>query len=822
MAKIEYVKMFSDNRSNSQLISHDMLDLWDSYDFNENGLCEILKDQQYRRLYFDFDDIKSRAELTEVAFWINGLATVFGRYCEAGYTTIEDLKSLPNMAYIEDTKGFKYHSISMHVVFPDTCIDNNELYEIMHSGKYITNRFVDTKVYKETGKQQLLRHPYAPKNDRPVGFDFIERNMQKPSNLVATCKGKERKVTRDEWIKVFPKVAEVLHSSEDAIDELINDVVENFDETKSSMTKELFETLYKGFDGLMIHGDAEKTEKEISLFPLFSALFACKNENVDDDDIDDALDFIKDNADLTDNAKLKWSEKRKQAKKNDKCTGPGALFNYLKNFNSDYYNVRVKPLIPKKKVEAKFDLKDEFLISDIRDKFGQYQLNGSPEKLDYNAILTDLRRVMIIVDSQDGLFVFKVRDSKNNKMTLEFASRTAAYNRLKDLKVGTEAKVTKTETKLITKTAFDVIDASNNNASFYKNSVCFFSENPKDFSFFQGYKYEPVLNDALIEKFNEHIMNIWCKGDEKLYQYVQSWFATIVQEPLNRAYTALVIKGEEGLGKNTVTDVWSELLAGYSNSNVSDINTIIGHFNSGIENKKLLVMNEMDSVDMNSKAIFNGLKKLITEDTIDINEKNIKVRPDVQNVSNLIILSNEFNPVKLSSKDRRYCVINPSEDKVGDRKYFKELYSTMKESRHKYRKDFMEALMHYYMNYKVEIDLEDIPDTFEREMLKEANKNPIESFIEAHCVDLSNDGIEPKKCWDEFNAFIAENKFKANYKLNSFRAEMSKYCKFDSDGKQSKYNGKRVYRFTDVMITKYAKLVESVKQEEEDNVEDAY
>ena len=839
---ISYIKTFKSSRSEAKTVSHEEFNSWKPKDFDE-GMNEILKDQEYRRLYFDFDDMKTKDDLDEVINWLKGLSSVFGRVCYAGYTTNEDIYQNEEyqkfIGFVDEDlqKKFDYHVISVHAVFPDSCINTNELYEICcEKTEYDLNRFVDKKVYKKLGMNQLLRHPFSPKNQnstRPTGFNFEDYEMPKASDLVATCSGHEKVIEKSEWSKVFNK--KLVSNVDELVDEMIaqeskseiidetadeKDDMLNFDETKTDMSKELFEALYKGFEGLEIHGDVQKTENEISLFPLFSALYSCVNVNIDDEDINDSLDFIRDNARLTENAKSKWSEKRKQAKKNDKCKGPGALFNYLKIFNSDYYNSNVKPLLPKKKVEAKFDLKDNFTTNDIRDKFGCYQIDNNPEKLDYNAVLSDLKRVMIIVDSQDGIYVFKVRDSKNDKMTLEFTSRTTAFNRLKDLKVGTEAKITKTEKKIITKTAFDVIDSSNNNASFYKNSVCFYSVNPKDFSFFQGYKYEQKRNDDIIKGFNEHIKSIWCKGDENLYKYVQSWFATIIQEPLNRAYTALVIKGEEGLGKNTITDAWSELLSGYSNSNVSDLNSIIGKFNSAVENKKLLVMNEMDSVDLNSKAVFNGLKKLITEDTTDINEKNIKVRDGVQNVSNLVILSNEFNPVKISSKDRRYCVITPSENKVGDRKYFDELYSTMKESRHKYRKDFMEALMYYYMNYKIDVDLRDIPDTFEREMLKEANKGAIESFVEEKCIELSEDGIEPKVCYNIFKAFISENNFKSNYKLNSFIAEMSKYCKFDSDGKQSKYKGKRVYRFTDAVIEKYKSLIESKKKDNEEIVDE--
>ena len=116
----------------------------------------------------------------------------------------------------------------------------------------------------------------------------------------------------------------------------------------------------------------------------------------------------------------------------------------------------------------------------------------------------------------------------------------------------------------------------------------------------------------------------------------------------------------------------------------------------------------------------------------------------------------------------------------------------------------------------VKIKLNKIPETLERIIAKEANKGAIESFVEEYCVELSEDGIRPDDAFDMFNRFIAKNKFMSNYKKNTFRAEMIKYCAVDSDGRVSKYKKQRVYRFSKDNIKKYAKIVEEKKSEEGD------
>ena len=883
VVEIPYVKyaIAPDGRKNSndyRYVTHDELDTWTFEDFVKNGMYESLKMQKFRRLYIDFDfktEDKNIAENANKCYeWLCELEETFDLCAICGYCTDENIHKALGAALrraIELKKDLKCDkTLSIHAVFYNTRMDANEMHSILYETQNTYGNvieFVDRKVYKvydeEEPKEQLFRHPYANKYMRENTYSKGENKGVNPANLkhpykasqlVITPRGDERIVTKDEWIKMFPmiehedkpakttKESKVVFKNTDDDDELedwvqmlipeeikndispeevVKDLDKRYAQSKSHITKELFDTIVKGFDDLYISNDKEDVNKEITLFILFSALYACIGDEITEKDVLDAVTWIVINGDLTKEAKKHWKARLEQAQKNTECKGPGALFIYLRNFNKEYYKQHVRPLLMKYKkqavLEAKFDLKDNFTIKDIRMKgFAcEYQKDGDVEKLDYDAVLSDLHRVMLVVDQGSGLYVLKERDAKNDKMTVGYYNQKDAFNMLKQLKIGTELKQKQyrkgEEHQLVNKNAFDVYDATTNNAMFYKSSICFYSENPEDFSFFQGYKYEPVQNDALIKKFNDHVRDVICKSDEKLYTYVQSWFATIIQDPLARTCTALVIKGTEGTGKNTVTDAWCELLNGYSNANVSDIDSIIGKYNVAVENKKLLIINEMDSVEMSTKALYNRLKKLITDPTVDIHAKNVSVRPGVTNVANLVIVSNEFNPVMVSDKDRRYVIMTPSDKHVNDRAYFNDLYAQMKPSRTKpYIKEFMEALMYYYMNYKVEIDLADIPETRERKMAKEANKSAIEAFVEEYADELSGDGIAPKDCFDKFNRFIAENKFKTNYKSRTFKAEMSRFCAVDDDDQLHRYKGKRVYRFTDEMIKRYENIAKQL------------
>ena len=257
-----------------------------------------------------------------------------------------------------------------------------------------------------------------------------------------------------------------------------------------------------------------------------------------------------------------------------------------------------------------------------------------------------------------------------------------------------------------------------------------------------------------------YFLEVWCKGDEDLYDYVQTWFATIISHPLAKTCIALVVKGEgEGTGKNTVTDAWCELLAGYSNPN-ADIDSIVGNYNPGMFNVKLSCCNELDSIDISTKTVNGNLKKAITEQYSDLKMKYMNTVPNVQQALNLVLLSNEWNPVAMGSKDRRYCVLTPSEKYRNDDKYFDPLYATMKQNpkdhHSSYRKDFMNALMYFYMNYPIKRSLKKIPLTEEKILAQSTNKGAVESFMEEYVVELSEDGIGRNECYDWFKAFVTE------------------------------------------------------------------
>ena len=105
---------------------------------------------------------------------------------------------------------------------------------------------------------------------------------------------------------------------------------------------------------------------------------------------------------------------------------------------------------------------------------------------------------------------------------------------------------------------------------------------------------------------------------------------------------------------------------------MTNINHIVGNFNTAIEDKKLIVCNELSSADTNKYLNSDTLKAVITERKVNIEAKGVDARLR-ENVVNLILVSNHFGPIKITANDRRYLIIETSNKRCKDFQYFKTL-----------------------------------------------------------------------------------------------------------------------------------------------------
>ncbi|KAA6391700.1 MAG: hypothetical protein EZS28_012775, partial [Streblomastix strix] len=322
--------------------------------------------------------------------------------------------------------------------------------------------------------------------------------------------------------------------------------------TIDKMSDEIAQACVNGLKNLEIHNYPQPINMEVSLLSIFSGLYGITNEQIRAEGMKNIRQFNK----LTSNAEKNYGE---TSFNGERKLNPWILTKILRYHNKDYYEQTIKPLL-KQNYEVKkqqkisdtvqqiekyeIDLKDQFTLIDVSSK----ALNGKYEnKLEL--VAQDLLRIIKVIPCQNGwCFIIKEYDyfDKMGKKHITAIDALEQYHSL-----------------------------------FEKIGMKFTSNNEGIFSVFQGFKYMQLdeVDQIKIEKFLGLVKDTISANDERNVG--------------KKTETAIILKGLQGIGKNVFTNVLCELLAGYSSKNITDIDDLVGKFNTAIENKMLAIANEM-------------------------------------------------------------------------------------------------------------------------------------------------------------------------------------------------------------------------------------
>ena len=169
---------------------------------------------------------------------------------------------------------------------------------------------------------------------------------------------------------------------------------------------------------------------------------------------------------------------------------------------------------------------------------------------------------------------------------------------------------------------------------------------------FDGFPIEPDPSKPC-NLIVEHIRDL-CGGDAGLFDWVCKWLAYPLQKPGAKMRTAIVLHGRmEGSGKSMIFDVMRSVYGRYAKK-VSQ-RQLQSEFTAWMSQLLFCVAEEV--VTAHDKYEYAGLlRNLITDPTVQINEKNLPLREE-QNFANFVFLSNHLMPLVLQEHDRRYTVI---------------------------------------------------------------------------------------------------------------------------------------------------------------------
>lgn len=195
---------------------------------------------------------------------------------------------------------------------------------------------------------------------------------------------------------------------------------------------------------------------------------------------------------------------------------------------------------------------------------------------------------------------------------------------------------------------------------------------PQYYNFWRGFAVEPRSGE--IGKYLDHIKKVICSGDEIVYEYVLNFLADAVQNPSKRPGVALVLRGDQGVGKGVFVSNFGKLFGSHFR-HVSSSHHLVGNFNSSL--KDALVVFADEAFWAGDKAAEGSLKALITEDTNVIEMKG-KDAFAVKNYVRLIVASNNDWIVPAGPNERRFCVLDVDESRRQDSTYFKAIMKEMK------------------------------------------------------------------------------------------------------------------------------------------------
>lgn len=332
---------------------------------------------------------------------------------------------------------------------------------------------------------------------------------------------------------------------------------------------------------------------------------------------------------------------------------------------------------------------------------------------------------------------------------------------------------------------------------------------------FKGYeaiKQQKNNLDIKESKIYNHLCNL-CNNDDNVINYVIKFLARKVQQPYKLPGTALIFRSDQGCGKDTLFNWFgNNILGSKYYLNESKINNIFGNFNSSINNKILVVVNETDKKDtIDLKSI---IKNEITREKNNIILKGKDGYDQTNNIS-YVFFSNQKNPLTVEADDRRFVGIQCNNKIANNREYFKALYDEIESKI--YDKDFYD----YFMNIDVSdydfVNNRPITDFYKN--LKEANISPIVKFLENELF------IYHKKEEKIYSGNDLYNKYIEYIKQNNFKYEITS-TKFgldikDYEGIIKKRSNKGIkYNINFITLKEY--LIKNNLIEPFDNIEDNF
>lgn len=223
------------------------------------------------------------------------------------------------------------------------------------------------------------------------------------------------------------------------------------------------------------------------------------------------------------------------------------------------------------------------------------------------------------------------------------------------------------------------------------------------------------------KRFLRHIRVVWCNRDMKLFKWVIGWLADIVQHPTRKKGKAIMLVSGQGTGKSFPIEHYLARIFGGAYGYEDTTNFLTRNFNASSSGKLLIYGDEF--VFQGDKATNDRLKSFITKEKDKIEEKG-KDSYVVDHHTRLIASTNHSHALNLENDDRRWLILNVSDEFKNNIPYFEAFKDEADNGG-------PEALHAYLMNPALlqDINLRELPETAAAVGQKIHSLQSVEAFL---------------------------------------------------------------------------------------------
>ena len=362
-----------------------------------------------------------------------------------------------------------------------------------------------------------------------------------------------------------------------------------------------------------------------------------------------------------------------------------------------------------------FDFTDKYTYSDF---YNQYNAQEADDILD--DVIHNATKVIAHITKGKGFYIKKLKDGCLDIVDVLGSS-------------GLSLKTSKSPLQLK-----DIMKSSL--SSFGEVKCILDGSCPQDdFNLWTGFQAKRVNlteSDGL-KLMKSFILECWANNNLEHYNYIISWIAGLFTNLRSINKVALVMISGQGTGKGTLIEFLELLLRSINVVSVAGVERITGRFNTVLQGKRLVNINEMSSTKEEFKRNFDTIKTYITDPTIEIEPKGVDSYK-VNNISNFVMFSQHRDSIIVEGTDRRYAVFEMGHSQINNTEYFGRIRKEC------FNQSVADEFYTYLLDFPA-VPISKIPDTELRQEMMNMSKPSALKFIDA----IFNDSEMKEAIFDE-------------------------------------------------------------------------